>query len=121
MAVVRAAILDMMTWIFSQPELVSSATYIQETGRVFSEAQGRNIVTTSDTTVSVADVRKSFRVMSLEDTPLQFEGVSFVIQASDLPSGATLKDKLTVGLTTYQIRDRRDYLDVAHGLIVEAI
>ena len=121
MAFVRAAMLDTLGWLFAQSELPSSATYRQETGRSFSEEQGRNVVTTSNTTVSVIDVRKSTKVFSMEEVPLQLEGVSFVIQAADLPSGATLKDKLTVGSETYQIKDRRDYLDVAHGLIVEAI
>lgn len=118
---VKSAVKWCLDFAFSEPTITESATYKLLSGRAHDGLKKRTVLSYTDSSVTLLNVKKMQEVQHISPvgTELQVESVDYIIMTSSLPTGHSTKDKIQIGSSLYSIKDRRSYIGIAYGLVLE--
>jgi len=114
---VIAAVRELLTTLFSEPVLLTDATYHSRSGST--TETDRNKPKFTDTELSVIVTNNAYENVIREKLPFVQGNVDILILADGAPDNMTARDKITIAGNLRGITKVVPYLGVAYGLVTE--
>jgi hypothetical protein len=111
------AVREFLTNLFSEPTLISSATYHSREGSTTELNRSKPHFTDTPITVIVTD--DSYTSVVKEKLPFVGAAVDVLFLAEGAPGNITSRDKITVDGKLRGIKSVNPYFGIAYGLVTE--